>query len=1000
MTILPPGGSTVSPPDHPSQMPTPSSSFHSIPSSQGDSSDDNEAFHDTQAPTMSSPPPQTDSPPEDTVSDTVLELEELERAVESLPSSSDAGDDDDAASEVIVSPGAAGVAQPTSPAPSAPVVNTSAIQLDGPSPGQGPWQLEDWLRVYGQSLGVATTATSTGFNLARGATAVSLTIAKRLAQVAVALPAMALDAASGSVPGGETATASAIAHQSVGGLFDLISTLALGGIDLGSALTTAGLGAASTGVEGLRRTLGSEVVKSLGQFVKLVQREWNADNDSLPPGGLPPFGLTGVTRALTVWICIQMVTHKHYEKKMLKELDEFDIDAIRKEIDQEHREDRAHGLGGISSVKITSEKAENEGDVIGAEVGSRSTASAANNEKKPLAIEGSASPTNPAPLSEKEAVKGLLRYSSLVLAVYGGVALAWLGSLPQDDPLPPPTPSSSTARPAGSTVPQPLPADGLTREQDEEQFLLAASMMDLTEQERDEAEAQAETKSLRSTATAERVMPGGLRFDDRNSSSGQVIFNADSDIAETSVAAAAPSAAAAASPLTPSGPSQPSLASTSTDSASVPTNPQQTASSYTYLNLISGQHDEELFHRVGNLQRENVQAGSYDEMRHHHPPPPPRQGVHRPSQPRYYIVTDHVAQKVVLVLRGSLTLGDIATDLTCESREFFFPDPAARGETESGQEAQTQGETSNSVPFPAEEATTSARADKYTAGTENNDVPLVHEGMYETALLVGSLHRPVHRAVRLALEAQPGYDLDIAGHSLGAGVASLLAILWANPETTLTTAASGLPVGRRLHAYCYACPCTMSGSLSRRAQSLITTYAYSYDLVCRLSLGTIQDIRNASAWILWEDQQSRQTQRRGNGRANDDSDNGAFNPLRVPRLLTKAFEHQSGRMDADPEAKEALEGDFLALRKTLEANMTNVELYPPGQVIYLLHPRDLSEGSGKPRAFTLKKAQGAAGGGAKEGRVENIFSQIIFSRKLLSCHMPSVYDKALRGVAK
>lgn len=940
-----------------------------------------------QAPPSAATPTTLQSVEASPISDSDVELVELEQAVESLPSVDGSVTDGDDENEVVA---LASPTSPTSPPPPPLVapVNTSGIQIDGPNPGQAPCQLEDWLRVSGQSLGVATTATSTGFNIARGATAVSLTIAKRLAQVAVALPAMAFDSVNGNVPGGESATVSAIAHQSVGGLFDLISTLALGGIDLGSALTTAGLGAASTGVEGIRRTLGSEVVKSLGQFVKLVQREWNADNASLPPGGLPPFGLTGVTRALTVWICIQMVTHQDYERKMLKELQEFDIDTLRREIDEEHRDDRRHGVGGISKVTITSEEVESEMDVIGAEVGGSARAEMA----PQLAIEPIGGDVA-MPLSEKEAMRGLLRYSSLVLAVYGGVALAWLGSLPseeaQQQQAEPTTASTSTAASVG-----PLPADGLTREQDEEQFLLAASMMDLTEEERGEAQTAAESGATR----ARRRMPGAMASSSpdsldspRDAGSGQVIFNAEpGEEAESNQRNGVADAAAAASPapLTPSRRSEPSAARTSSTTASGAA-PQQTASSYSYLNLISGQHDEELFHRVGNVEREHVQAGSYDEyvQRGQPRPAPLREGVARPSQPRYYIVTDHRQRKVVLVLRGSLSLGDIATDLTCESREFYFPDPAAR------EQRQTR------VPFPAQDASTAARS-------HEEEVPLVHEGMYETALSVGSPHRPVHRAVGLALEAQPGYNLDVAGHSLGAGVASLLAIMWANPETTLTTAASGLPTGRKLHAYCYACPCTMSGALSRRCQALITTYAYSYDLVCRLSLGSIQDIRNASAWILYEDQQSRAGASAGG--SSSSTDTNGLNPLRVPRLLTRAFEHQSGRMDNDPEGKARVEQEFLALRRALEANMTNVELYPPGQVLYLFSPDDLaadatatspspspSRRRTTPRAFTLRRGENG-----KVGKVEDAFGQIIFSRRLLSCHMPSVYDKALRGVGK
>ncbi|CAO1629060.1 unnamed protein product [Sympodiomycopsis kandeliae] len=901
-----------------------------------------------------------------TTSDTARELQELERVVESLPDSPTSSSHQ---SLVTQPPNAISPSLSSSP----PAVNTSGIQVDGPASGSGePRQLEDWLRITGQSLGAATTATSTGFNVARGVTSISLNIAKRLTQVAVALPALALDSMNGSVPGSDSATASVIAHQTVNGFFNLISTLAIGGIDLGSTLTTTGLITVTNGLEGLNKILGSEVIKSLGQFVKLVQREWNADNDNLPPGGLPPFGLTGVSRALIVWISIQLVTHKQYEDKMMKHLQEFDLVKIRNDIDTEHKDMSSR----VQNVRITSENIHESGEVIGAEVGQQRH----NDGNEDFVSDGSGGVVQP--LSEKEAVRGLLRYSSMVLAVYGGVALAWLGSLPQDQDTSTATAPPRPSAPSNGLDPsRPLPADGLTRQQDEEQFLLAASMMDLTEQQRDEAQMQAESKQLRE-GKSNRMPPGA--FDGQN---GEVLFtNPELDsTASSSVDASRPA------PGTPSGPATSSTATT-TPSTTTAQPPRQTASSYSYLNLISGQHDEELFHRVGNLQRENVHAGSYAELgsdrrrreEQSRPTPPPQGGkadIARPSQPRYYVVTDHAHRKIVLVLRGSLTLGDIATDLTCESREFYFPDAASR-QNQSGQK-QSQAEGDSSVRFPAEEASTSARASHYAPNLqeEEEEVPLVHEGMYETALLVGSVHAPVHRAVRLALESQPSYNLDIAGHSLGAGVASILAILWANPETTHLTSASGLPTDRKLHAYCYATPCTMSPNLSRRSSKLITSYVYSFDLVCRLSLGTIQDIRNASAWLLYEDQHAHLS--------STSSDDLGFQPLRVPKLLSRAFEYQSGRLDSNPEFKTEIEQNFLALRKSLEANMTNVELYPPGQIIYLLPKKDLlntSTGDKEVMAYTVN------------GKVEKVFDQIIFSRNLLSCHMPSVYHRALRGL--
>jgi sn1-specific diacylglycerol lipase len=54
---------------------------------------------------------------------------------------------------------------------------------------------------------------------------------------------------------------------------------------------------------------------------------------------------------------------------------------------------------------------------------------------------------------------------------------------------------------------------------------------------------------------------------------------------------------------------------------------------------------------------------------------------------------------------------------------------------------------------------------------------LVHSGMYLLAQLMGSPRQPVHAAVRSALLKHPGYELILCGHSLGAGLAAMLALV-------------------------------------------------------------------------------------------------------------------------------------------------------------------------------------------------------------------------------
>lgn len=782
----------------------------------------------------------------------------------------------------------------------------------------------DWQGVLGHTgsgLGAANAATSAYFSFARTATAFGLNIAKRVTQGLVAVPALLADGALTGTAPGDTSGApsiSRVAHSGIATFFDAIALVAVGGIDLTSAVTSAGLGAAGSGVEGVRRALGSEVLRSLMEFSKLVKREWNADDDSLPPGGIPAYSIVGITKALTTWVSIQLVTRGYQERRMLQGLSEIDTAKLKEEVEALKQK---HHVGATSAplvpitagaatdgetqqnqsdVRITSNQVltgDYSGNVIGAEIGHRDGSSAR--------LPGSTLSDQPArPLSDAEAVHNLQRYSKLVLGVYGGMALYWLNSMPAgsqtllgDATAPAP---QSTAAPADSVV---FSAEDEFMRKDQAEFLEAAAQMEL---EDDEEEAGPVTDALSTTA------------------------GASSSTSNAGVVA-------------------------------VDRNGKGHASSYNLWDVISGTHDEDLFHHTANLERGAAKEGQYEEdhngvsRRATYSP----KDKARPSKPRFYVVTDHPRKTIILVLRGTLTVGDLAADLTCESVPFAFD---------------TEVQKNVDARSDADVKTDSTGKFKDDQGSQ-----LCHEGMYITAHEIGAPGRSVHRAVASALSSNEGYSIDITGHSLGAGVASVLAMMWADPTTGLTTASSGLPTGRRLHAYCFAVPCVANSRLGRSVASIITSYTYSHDLVCRLSLGSIQDIRNCSAWLCYQDREAAH----GEGTMN--------------ALMKRAFEYQSGRLGAEKRAE--VEHEFLVLRKTLEANMQHTHLFPPGKVLYALTcPGDLLDEGGdggrgkRQRLFSVKREDEAA--------LRNVFGQIVFSRNMLSCHMPNVYDASLHDLTR
>ncbi|KAF9425515.1 hypothetical protein BGZ76_003203 [Entomortierella beljakovae] len=228
----------------------------------------------------------------------------------------------------------------------------------------------------------------------------------------------------------------------------------------------------------------------------------------------------------------------------------------------------------------------------------------------------------------------------------------------------------------------------------------------------------------------------------------------------------------------------------------------------------------------------------------------------------HYINLDHGAQCVVLTCRGTLGLSDVLTDLCAHYEDLIMPTIGPDG---------VRGER---------------RADpKYQ----------VHAGMHASAQLLSKEVSTVFKTIRKALEDYPDYGVVLCGHSLGGGVAAVLALLWSMrseefeayleqeddssdeedelptkktapkrtkqriiyPEITtpfVTSPASGLPAGRPIHCYAFGPPCVMSLPLSRHCQGLVTTIVHQYDIVPTLSLGLLRDFKNVATTLHEEGQ--------------------------------------------------------------------------------------------------------------------------------------------------
>lgn len=163
--------------------------------------------------------------------------------------------------------------------------------------------------------------------------------------------------------------------------------------------------------------------------------------------------------------------------------------------------------------------------------------------------------------------------------------------------------------------------------------------------------------------------------------------------------------------------------------------------------------------------------------------------------PRFWVLTDHVRQEVVLVIRGTMSLNELAVDLTCDPAPFTLPKVDGRSHRPPSQSsplaqpppeeplAEIDEEVDSipgafpfpmdiSVPFPR------SRKDSERASTEStgagpsskpfprarvpsesadDTVHIVHGGMLKMARAMGGVGKPVHVAVRDALRKNKGY---------------------------------------------------------------------------------------------------------------------------------------------------------------------------------------------------------------------------------------------------
>ncbi|OZJ05539.1 hypothetical protein BZG36_01672 [Bifiguratus adelaidae] len=272
------------------------------------------------------------------------------------------------------------------------------------------------------------------------------------------------------------------------------------------------------------------------------------------------------------------------------------------------------------------------------------------------------------------------------------------------------------------------------------------------------------------------------------------------------------------------------------------------------------------------------------------------------SYPSYYIITDDAQKLVILALRGTFSLNDLAIDFTCEYTRIRLP----------------------------------------CDGPDTTNEYWVHSGIYRSAMNI-TRSKALMRSLSESFRKHRGYGLCIVGHSLGAGIGSLLGCLLANVEscTTLFANASGdpdvqLPPNIPIHVYAFGAPCVGDTALSARCHRLITSVVVGWDLVPRLCLGSVQNLVTASK-VLLDDNMA------GNSMDPDGQQTQPDNAKTIAQIYRDVLSYRELPQHEGPDtAKADLEDWYAAKRRLLEAEMTAETLVPAGSIYWLLPHRDVT----------------------------------------------------------
>jgi len=271
------------------------------------------------------------------------------------------------------------------------------------------------------------------------------------------------------------------------------------------------------------------------------------------------------------------------------------------------------------------------------------------------------------------------------------------------------------------------------------------------------------------------------------------------------------------------------------------------------------------------------------------------QWISESFSPGHFIALDHSTKNIIVAIRGTSHMHDFLTDLC-----------------------------GRNVPFQS---------------------GFAHHGILKCAETKAKYCIPFLEKLRVKY---PSYDIKVVGHSLGGGTAALLTMI-------LVTEHPDWPI----LGYCYASPCVVSKNLAEQYEDKIFSFAYGNDPIARVSLGSMEALKNTIAQLLKQSENNAQRM---------------YHIISAGTVIS-SYPDFSKKVETFLNVKSA--PDITKLDFTVSSAE---KLVPPGKLYHLYKP-DPSK-----NMVVLEESN------------RDFFTEIVISNDMVQHHFPHSYDAAWKSL--